>query len=202
MSTDPAPVSAFDQERRWRRRHLIWSLCAGIVAGLAAVGLWLSFGPAGRPGRPPISLIGNPAPEFSLARLARTGGTLSLSSLRGKPVVLNFWASWCGPCQAETPLLVRAYQTYRARGITFVGVDTNDDRGAALAFALRYHVDYPTVYAPGDRLALAYRIVGLPTTVFVDANGVVRDEEVGGFADTAGERDLAARLDRLLGDAR
>jgi len=202
MGTDPASLSAAAEARRWRRRHLLWSLGAGVVAGLAAVGLWLSFGPAGRPGQPAASLIGKPAPEFSLARLSLAGGTLSLSSLRGRPVLLNFWASWCGPCQAETPLLVRAYQTYRPRGVTFVGVDTNDDRGAAVAFALRYHVDYPTVYAPGDRLALAYRIVGLPTTVFVDADGVVRDEELGGFADAAGERDLAARLDRLLRGAR
>jgi len=201
MGTDPAPLSASAEARRWRT-HLLWSVCAGIVAGVAAVGLWASFGPTGRRGGPAASLMGRPAPAFALARLVPAGGPLSLSSLRGRPVVLNFWASWCGPCQAETPLLVRVYRTYRARGVAFVGVDTNDDRGPATAFALRYHVDYPTVYAPGDRLALAYRIVGLPTTVFVDAGGVVRDEEVGGFVDAAGERDLDARLDRLLGEPR
>jgi len=202
MRADRPNLADPAEARRRRRAHLLWSVCAGLVAGLAAVGLWLSFAPTGRPGRPPASLVGQPAPEFALARLAPAGGTLSLRSLRGRPVLLNFWASWCGPCEAETPLLVRAYQRYRDRGVAFVGVDTNDDRAAAMAFALRHHIDYAIVYAPGLRLALDYRIVGVPTTLFVDAHGVVRDEEVGGFAGDAGERDLTARLDRLLGGAR
>jgi cytochrome c biogenesis protein CcmG/thiol:disulfide interchange protein DsbE len=202
MGSDRAPLTGVAELRRRHRTHLFWSIGAGLVAGAAAFGLWSSFTPAGRPGSPPASLVGKPAPDFQLARLAQTGGTLALRDLRGRPAVLNFWASWCGPCEQETPLLVRVYQRYRGSGVAFVGVDTNDDRAAAVAFALRHHIDYPTVYAPGERLALEYHIIGLPTTVFVDGNGVVRDEQVGGFSDAAGERDLAARLNRLLGEPR
>jgi len=185
-----------------RRARLLWSATAGGLVGLVAVALWVWLGPSVRPvpsatsALPQSALAGKPAPEFTLKELA--GETFALRTLRGRPVVLNFWASWCTPCREETPLLVRLHQTYGPRGVAFVGVDEEDEPAAARSFAARYHVDYPAVIAPDDRLLRAYAIVGLPTTVFIGPDGIVRGTEVGGFIGPDGERSLVAALDRLL----
>jgi thiol-disulfide isomerase/thioredoxin len=127
-----------------------------------------------------------------------SGGAVSLHSLRGRPVVLNFWASWCGPCLAETPLLVRLQKVYGPRGVIFVGVDVTDEISDARRFVAQYHVDYIVVRATDDKVMRAYAVLGLPTTVFIRADGVVVDKEVGGFIGPAGEKELRSRLDRLL----
>src|SRR4051812_30686779 len=88
--------------------------------------------------------IGGPAPTFSLGRLDG-GGTLDLASLRGKPVVLNFWASWCVPCKGEAPMLERASRQYRKQGVVFVGIDWHDVKSDARRFLSHHSVTYPTV---------------------------------------------------------
>lgn len=188
--------------QRIRRSPLLWSALIGAVSGVLVVAVWTGVESVLRATRPSgslpaSSLLGKPAPALVLERL-EGGGMLDLRSFRGRPVVLNFWASWCGPCQAETPLLVRLHQTYGPRGVVFVGVDAEDDANAARGFALRYHVDYPLVIARDDRPLRLYRIIGLPTTVFVGPDGVVRDAEVGGFVGPDAERAVTTRLDRLL----
>jgi len=192
-------MASSESRGQWRAR-LLWSATAGGLAGLAAVALWVWLVPAARPvpsaTSPHSALVGKPAPEFTLKALA--GETFALRALRGRPVVLNFWASWCAPCREETPLLVRLHKTYGPRGVAFVGVDEEDEPAAARGFAAQYHVDYPAVVAPDDRLLRAYAIVGLPTTVFVGPDGIVRGTEVGGFIGPDGERSLVAALDRLL----
>jgi cytochrome c biogenesis protein CcmG/thiol:disulfide interchange protein DsbE len=140
--------------------------------------------------------VGRPAPDFSLPTFA--GGTLSLHSLKGKPVVLNFWASWCVPCREETPMLVRLHKVYGPRGVVFVGIDTQDQAGDARRFVAQYHVEYTLVSAQDERLIDAYALQGLPTTVFIGADGVVVGKVVGGFVGPEGEKLLTARLDRLL----
>jgi len=185
-----------------RRSPLLWSALIGAAIGVLVVAVWTgtewvlrATRPSGA--APASSLVGKPAPALVLERL-QGAGVLDLRSFRGRPVVLNFWASWCGPCQAETPLLVRLHQTYGPRGVVFVGVDAEDDANAARGFALRYHVDYPLVIARDDRPLRLYGIFGLPTTVFVGPDGVVRDAEVGGFVGPDAERAVSSRLDRLL----
>ena len=126
------------------------------------------------------------------------GARLALAALRGHPVVVNFWASWCGPCRAEMPLLVKTWHAYAARGVVVLGLDVDDTPADARRFLADYHVDYPIVTVPGDRLLRAYGVIGLPTTVFVDASGTIRAREVGGFVGADGERTLARRLDALL----
>lgn len=172
-----------------------------VAAGLAlfAAGAW---GPAMGYGAAPTgagdTLAGRMAPEFTLPLLS--GGTLSLRALRGRPVVLNFWGSWCVPCRAETPLLVRVHHAYASRGVVFVGMDVEDDAADARQFAALYHVDYPLVRTPAQ-VVRAYRLMGVPTTVFLGADGTVADRVTGALLGPDGERDLTARLDRLLGGA-
>jgi cytochrome c biogenesis protein CcmG/thiol:disulfide interchange protein DsbE len=143
--------------------------------------------------------VGHPAPDFTQPLFS--GGTLRLRSLIGKPVVLNFWASWCVPCRTETPLLVRLHQVYGPRGVVFIGVDVQDDERDARQFAAQYHVDYLLVRSPDERVMRAYAVQGLPTTVFIGADGVVTDKYTGGFIGPDGEKGLRMRLDRLLGAA-
>lgn len=201
MSVQPNPAPL-------RRR--LWP--AAILAGLAvvvAVSIVLTWqrtmtGPRRPPGpeapggsAPPV---GRPAPEFSLPLF--DGGTLSLHSLKGKPVVLNFWASWCVPCREETPLLVRLHKVYGPRGVAFVGIDTEDEVASARRFISQHHVAYPLVRLDDERIIEAYAVPGLPTTVFIGADGTVVGKVVGGFVGPEGEKLLIARLNRLLSDTR
>lgn len=113
------------------------------------------------------------APAWTLDRLDGSG-ELSLSSLRGKTVVLNFWASWCGPCRDEMPLLQAGWMRWQDRNVVFVGVDAKDDRGYARSFLKRYGVTYPNVYDGKGSLIGRYGVTGYPETFFIDAEGKVR----------------------------
>jgi cytochrome c biogenesis protein CcmG/thiol:disulfide interchange protein DsbE len=113
------------------------------------------------------------APAFTLERLDGPG-ELSLASLRGKTVVLNFWASWCGPCRDEMPLLQAGWERWEGKNVVFVGVDARDDRGYARAFLERYGVTYPNVYDGKASLIGRYGVTGYPETFFIDADGKVR----------------------------
>ena len=112
------------------------------------------------------------APDFTLERLDRDG-TLQLSSLRGKVVVLNAWASWCGPCKEEAPYLEQVWQSNRDRGLVVLGVDAKDFRVDARRFADRYGLTFPLVYdGPGDAVG-DYGITGFPETFVIDREGRV-----------------------------
>jgi cytochrome c biogenesis protein CcmG/thiol:disulfide interchange protein DsbE len=112
------------------------------------------------------------APAFTLERLDGEGD-LSLESLRGKPVVLNFWASWCGPCKDEAPLLQEASERWGDK-VAFVGIDVKDFRGDARAFLERFGVTYPNVYDGKGSTIGRYGVTGYPETYFIDAEGRVR----------------------------
>lgn len=119
------------------------------------------------------------APDFSLPRLDREG-ELSLASLRGKAVVVNFWASWCGPCREEAPLLEEAWRRYRSRGLVVVGVDYDDFAGDARAFARRHGMTYPLVQDRKKETVNRYGVTGVPETFFVDRRGRLVGRRVSG----------------------
>lgn len=120
-----------------------------------------------------------PAPIFTLPRLDENG-ELSLASLRGKAVVVNFWASWCKPCEEEAPLLERAWQRYRERGLVVVGVDAQDFGKDARRFARKNGMSYPLVRdGPGKTLG-KYGVTGFPETFFVNRDGKLVGERISG----------------------
>jgi cytochrome c biogenesis protein CcmG/thiol:disulfide interchange protein DsbE len=137
------------------------------------------------------------APAFTLERLDGNG-ELSIESLRGKAVVLNFWASWCAPCKDETPLLQEAWQRWEDKGVVFVGVDVKDFRGDARDFLARYGVTYPNVYDGKGSTVGRYGVTGFPETYFIDAAGKVRYRIAGPVEDAA---DLDAAIERALATA-
>jgi cytochrome c biogenesis protein CcmG/thiol:disulfide interchange protein DsbE len=112
-----------------------------------------------------------PAKDFTLKRLDGRG-SLTLSSLRGRVVVVNFWASWCGPCKREAPLFQDAFERYRDR-VHFLGIDTTDFTGDARAFVDRHGIGYPNVRDPNGRVLAKYAGLPLPRTFFIDRSGYV-----------------------------
>jgi len=174
----------------------IWVLVIGLGLALPLVGL-LALGFGRDPSRIPSPLIGRPAPPLALESLK--GGRLSLADFRGRPVVLNFWATWCGPCNAEMPMLVEMEKQYSARGILFIGASLDDARTAAKvpAFLAEYQVAFPVWYgATGDDLD-QFKLGGaVPATAFLDAEGRVVARILG----QARPEEVKQRLDWLIGD--
>jgi cytochrome c biogenesis protein CcmG/thiol:disulfide interchange protein DsbE len=166
-----------------RRRVLLWLVPA--VAFLAILGIaTLKKGF--------IPQAGDPAPAFSAPLLDGTG-TLSLADLDGRPVFVNFWASWCKPCADEAPMLSRAYAAYKDR-IAFVGVDVHDARDDAIRFASDNGLTYPHVRDEDGRIYSDYGLTGQPESFFIDRDGVIV-EHVNGPLD---EDSLAQLLDVLV----
>jgi len=137
--------------------------------------------------------IGDPAPEFTAERLVG-GGSLALEDLRGRPVVLNFWASWCGPCEDEGPMLKSAHERFGDR-VHFVGVDIRDARGDALEFVERYGLDYEHVRDERLEIYNDYGLTGQPETFLIDADGRIAQHISGPFFS---EDDLFGLLEGLL----
>jgi cytochrome c biogenesis protein CcmG/thiol:disulfide interchange protein DsbE len=109
---------------------------------------------------------GRPAPDFSLVSL--TGEPLTSRQLRGAPVVLNFWASWCAPCREEAPLLEAKWREYRDQGVRFIGVNIRDHAADAREFVDRYGITFPILRDPDQQLAAELGVgIGLPQTFFI-----------------------------------
>jgi peroxiredoxin len=121
--------------------------------------------------QPPPPKVGARAPAFSLPRL-EGGRNVSLASLRGKTVVLNFFASWCDPCKSEAPKLESFWRRYRSDGVVVLGVDSGDTRSAVHDFLSAHGVTYPVVFDPGEQLADgSYALPGLPVTYVLNRQG-------------------------------
>jgi cytochrome c biogenesis protein CcmG/thiol:disulfide interchange protein DsbE len=161
---------------------------SALTALAALAGLLVATAPALAIPRP-----GDPAPAFSLA--TADGKTIGSAALRGKPVYLNFFATWCGPCRVETPAIVALSRKYAARGLRVVGVDVGESPAKALGFAHDFNVPYTLAVDPDNATRASYG-GGLyfPLHVFIDAHGIVRSYHPGEMS-TA---DIDAAIRRIL----
>lgn len=156
------------QEARHQPRWTFWALGAALlVIGILGYGIILQ-------GRGQIAE--GPAPDFTLETLE--GQTIRLSDLRGTPVVLNFWSSWCIPCRTEMPLLETTSRQYETE-VRFIGVAYVDTEQGARAFVDDYDVTYPNGLDLGTRISDAYRIRGVPETFFIDREGRIVGVKIG-----------------------
>ena len=124
---------------------------------------------------PPAAAAVNPgaaAPAFTLA--ARDGGKVSLADLKGQVVMINFWATWCGPCRQEMPLLAQLQAKYEPLGFTLLGVNVEPDSAAAVTWLKGVPVTFPILFDTDSAVAGRFGVEGMPSTVLVDRNGQVR----------------------------
>ena len=147
-------------------------------------------------GRAPAPEVGRAGPDFLLEQPG--GGTLRLSDLQGQPIVLNFWASWCAPCRAEMPELVRAYAEFRDDGLEIVAVNLQETNNKILDFADEFGIEFPIAIDRDGELKDVWRLGGpfggIPSSYFLDEAGIVQDIVYGPLTDDM----LVERIGLLL----
>ena len=180
--------------RQWKIVMLI-SLVAGIVWTVfsrvpSAIGAPLSSSPSPREGFL--------APDFSLDTLQ--GEKITLSHLRGKIVVVNFWATWCLPCRKETPALEKAYEQYKDSGMVILGVNRTDQDSVSEveSFVQEFKLTYPILLDRDGNISNLYQIQGLPMTFFINREGIIRSVVVGG---PMSETFIRSKIEGLLKEA-
>lgn len=165
----------FANRRRWGAlaavtlaAGLLWTLLSAVPQGAIAEG------PTAAPRE------GFTAPDFRLTLLG--GGEIALSDLRGKVVIVNLWASWCPPCRAEMPALQEVYEAYRDRGLEILAVNTTyqDSQAAAARFVQEYGLSFPVPLDQTGEVSRSYLLRALPTSFFIDRDGVIRSVIIGG----------------------
>lgn len=160
-----------------------------VVVGLLGLLGWGLLRPAAPNGRA-SPLVGKPAPDFKLELLR--GGTLRLSQLKGKALIVNFWASWCIPCREEAPLLRDTQTKYASRGLVIVGITVSDKPEDSRRFAEEFGLNYPNLIDPKGKTGVDYGVTGVPETYFIDRKGMIVTKKIGPI--------YAEELERRIGD--
>ena len=162
------------------RRPFRWSMIAlwlAVIAILAVLAWGLVNTNATRPE------VGQVAPDFDVEFFDgyewETRSVATLAEMRGRPVVLNFWASWCVECRYETDLLESAWQQYRDQGVVFLGVAYADVEPNSIAYMEEFGVTFPHAPDLGTDISQSYEITGVPETFFIDSDGVIRHVQIG-----------------------
>ena len=165
----------WQNEKSWR----------GLMALLLVVGLtWIMAGrtplpmPGGASAPPPAPAAGFIAPDFTLPTLE--GELVTLNDLRGQAVVINFWASWCPPCRTEMPSIEAVYQQYKDQGLVVLAVDIQEPVAAVATFVDSMELTFPILLDADGSISQQYQVRGLPSTFFVDRQGVIRNVAFGG----------------------
>ena len=146
----------------------------------------------GQNNRAQSELVGRSAPDFMLYDL--NGNEVRLSDFRGKPVVLNFWATWCGPCRVEIPHVNKLYDKYKAQGLVVIGVNSEEDHAKVRSFA-EQNIAY-TVVLNGGAQFQQYGVRGIPSTFYIDREGIIHSYDVG--FETGGEATIDMKIRNLL----
>lgn len=160
--------------------------------GLLGLMVWGMLNQEPATGKSGITRVGKQAPEFTLPLF--NGGEFVLQEYLRKPVIINFWASWCPPCREEAPRLERTWRAYKKQGVVFVGVDIQDPEDYARAYIREFDITYPNGPDTAGKITIDYGVVGIPVTFFVDREGVIARRFVGAIT----ERKLVAWTEELL----
>lgn len=181
-------------------KRLLLQIAAGFLIGIG-LGVLVLFGLAGWGERlglgssslyaspAPALAVGAPAPDFEL--LSVSGETFRLSQFRGSPVLINFWATWCYPCLNEMPLIQQRYESY-APNLVVLAVNADEPQDTVQAYVESKALSFIVLLDPGYKIGDVYRVRGYPTSVFVDAEGVVRAIHVGELLETTIDEKLAS----------
>jgi cytochrome c biogenesis protein CcmG/thiol:disulfide interchange protein DsbE len=165
-----------------------------IPLGIVPLLVLLAYGFKTDPKTVPSPLVAKEAPPFALKLF--DGGSLTLQDLRGKVVVVNFWASWCYPaCYEEAPLLEGAWRAYKEKGVVIVGVNIQDTEQGAREFMKRFSFTFPNGPDPKGKISIDYGVYGVPETFFVDQEGRIAYKHVGALTAEI----LSRQIQKLLG---
>jgi peroxiredoxin len=209
---DPELESRPQSRREWsgglRSIVLPLGLVVAIIAGLlylqsgSSAGRDDGFGTVELPSernatsQAPMARDGRAAPDFLLPQL--NGESLRLSELQGRPLIVNFWATWCATCRAETPDLIEIYETHSGAGLLLLGINLRENDGAVAGFVEDFGISYPILFDRDGDVAGAWRIGGpnggVPSTYFIDRDGVVRKVVFGTVTQKLADEGLALIL--------
>ena len=178
----------------YRRRRGRWILAGSVMAAVAVLTSLLAFGLSRNPTVVQSVLVGRTAPDFTLPGLSG-GQPVRLATLRGRVVVVNFWASWCADCRVEHPDLVAAWRRFQDQGVVFLGIPFEDSTRQAEAFQRTLGGGWPQLADPNSKTAVAFGVYGVPETFVIGRNGVVAYKQVGPIPYAR----LSDEVTRLLG---
>ena len=164
-------------------------LCVLALAALLALGLANRSPVTGRSG---VTRIDKPAPPMNMPLYG--GGSLTSSDYADKPVVVNFWASWCGPCRQEAPVFERLSREYSERGVLFIGVNIQDAERDAEAYLREFDITYPNGIDEDGSVSIDYGVIGIPVTFFIGRDGIVQRR----WAGVMREAQLRKWIDELV----
>jgi cytochrome c biogenesis protein CcmG/thiol:disulfide interchange protein DsbE len=176
-------------------RAAIFGVTSLAIVGLVGLMAWALSNKTPVTGLSGFTRLQKPAPEFTLPLL--DGGEVTLSRSRGAPVVVNFWASWCGPCRDEAKGLERTWRTFKDEGVLFVGVNVQDTEQHARTYVSEFGVTYPNGLDVDGKITVDYGVIGLPVTFFINGDGVVERRWVGAVP----EARLASWVDEMVSGA-
>jgi cytochrome c biogenesis protein CcmG/thiol:disulfide interchange protein DsbE len=181
----------------YRRRTIAGLAVAALVSGTLVIVLFLRLMSVGAAlATDPVSpIVGHPAPNFTvLTWNGRVGQLVKLSDFAGKPVVVNFFGSWCAECGEEQPVLDAAWQKYHSQGVQFIGVAFRDEQAPATTYLQQQGVTYPCGPNPSDTAVVDYAVTGAPETAFINRDGVVVSKFIGPIDDGSLARSIQALL--------
>ncbi len=192
-STDEIHAGQLTVGKSTRKRRIItlFGMSFFCVALLTLLGSQLLVPAQNQSNTTSSPLLGHRARDFTLAALsARPAPAIHLASFKGKPVMLNFWASWCDPCKHEASLLEATWQHVRGQGVVFIGIDFEDRQSDGLSFLQTYGITYPNAIDASGSVAINYGVTGVPETVFIDRRGVIVGKVIGELTEQTLESNL------------
>ena len=137
--------------------------------------------------------VGEPAPNFQLQNL--DGQSISLNGFKGKPVLINFWATWCDPCVYEMPFLQEVYDEWLGKGLMLLAINVGEGSSTVKGFMQNHNLSLPVLLDTKQDVFRRYNIIGIPTTYFMDKDGIIQEKMIGAFPNKA---EIEKRLSKIV----